>query len=461
MQTQAYFEDIQLHILNALGKATKSIHIAVAWFTDPKIFSLLCEKARNGIQVELLITNDRINAASGLDFYKLRTVGATVEMIGGDKIQHLMHNKFCVIDGETVITGSYNWTYLAQYHDENITVIREAPDLAQQFIAEFTQILQRKKKKGAGTIFDHGKLMARLEALHGVIHADDEDDISLQLQKLKKLLPNGPGFDEVREIVSLLEKNCLDDAETLIVSWLNLNRQISVWVDPNIYDLKLELKSLEIQISTLEDEKTEMEKLLHSFQFRYTVELGELVRKILWYRMERIRNKFAQEPEQQEVYEEAKRDYEQFTQDCDDSRKRDVLDLSPELQKELKAKYRACSKLCHPDVVAPEHREDAKNLFTQLNEANERNDLETVNRIYQNLLKGIFVSASEAITDSQKLHRAVIRMREKVSELNASIRVIRQSDSYRKLSVISDWGLYFKNTRTELEDELKRLESNE
>ena len=44
MQTQAYFDDIQLHIMHVLGKATKSIHIAVAWFTDPEIFSLLCLK---------------------------------------------------------------------------------------------------------------------------------------------------------------------------------------------------------------------------------------------------------------------------------------------------------------------------------------------------------------------------------------------------------------------------------
>jgi hypothetical protein len=38
MQTQAYFDDIQLHILHELRKASSSIHIAVAWFTDPDIF---------------------------------------------------------------------------------------------------------------------------------------------------------------------------------------------------------------------------------------------------------------------------------------------------------------------------------------------------------------------------------------------------------------------------------------
>ncbi|TAE00475.1 MAG: hypothetical protein EAZ97_05805 [Bacteroidetes bacterium] len=33
-----------------------------------------------------------------------------------------MHNKFCVIDSDIVLTGSYNWTNQAQRNDENITV---------------------------------------------------------------------------------------------------------------------------------------------------------------------------------------------------------------------------------------------------------------------------------------------------------------------------------------------------
>lgn len=461
-QTQAYFDDIQLHILHELGKATDSITIAVAWFTDSEIFELLCQKAQDGVSVKLLITNDQINAKSGLDYNRLRSLGATVEMIGsGGKKQPLMHNKFCVIDAETVITGSYNWTYMAQQHDENITIIKEASELAQQFIIEFNQILKRKKKVGQDTAFDHSKLMARIEALRGVIQAEDDDDIALQLLKLKKLLPVGDEFIGVREIISLVDAGNLDEAETRIVAWLNSNKQVSVWVDPDIYDLKLELKSLEIQISALEDEKADMEKNLHAFQFRYTIELGELLRKILYCRMERVKYWTKDELEQQAAYEKAKRDYDQFTHDCDESSKWDVLELSPELQNELKAKYRRCSKLCHPDVVAPDNREDAKRLFTQLNEANERNDLEAVNRIYENLQKGIFVSASESITDSMKLHREVIRMRVKVSELNTSIRVIRRSESYQKLSAIDDWESYFKDTYTQLEDELKRLRFDE
>lgn len=58
MQTQAYFEDIQLQILHELRKASISIHIAVAWFTDPVIFAQLCQKAGSGVRVELHSCNN-------------------------------------------------------------------------------------------------------------------------------------------------------------------------------------------------------------------------------------------------------------------------------------------------------------------------------------------------------------------------------------------------------------------
>ena len=36
-----------------------------------------------------------------------------------------MHNKFCLIDGITVISGSYNWTYGARLNKENVIVIKD------------------------------------------------------------------------------------------------------------------------------------------------------------------------------------------------------------------------------------------------------------------------------------------------------------------------------------------------
>jgi len=50
-----------------------------------------------------------------------------------------MHNKFAVIDGEFVITGSFNWTYQAGSHNqENICVIDN-----QYYIDKYTNEFNR------------------------------------------------------------------------------------------------------------------------------------------------------------------------------------------------------------------------------------------------------------------------------------------------------------------------------
>jgi hypothetical protein len=255
MQTQAYFDDIQLHILHEIRKATSSIHIAVAWFTDPDIFEQLCQKASSGVRVELIVVNDSINRKGGLQYERLRDFGGMFMMVGDNKKHStLMHNKFCVIDSATVITGSYNWSRKAQQNSENITVISDHPELARQFLEEFESLVDRHSGNGVGGA-DIRKIMARLEALRLVIELDDEDDIELQLAKLKKLLSGGNEYDEVQKIVAQIEDDQLDQAIAAIKTFVHSRKQIAVYVDPEIPELTLELKALELQVGSLEDER--------------------------------------------------------------------------------------------------------------------------------------------------------------------------------------------------------------
>jgi phosphatidylserine/phosphatidylglycerophosphate/cardiolipin synthase-like enzyme len=81
--------------------------------------------------VRLALLDDAINRQSGLNLERLRAVGGEVfwipEAEGG---QGSLHHKFCVIDGDGVITGSYNWTRRARSADENILRVRGDTALA-------------------------------------------------------------------------------------------------------------------------------------------------------------------------------------------------------------------------------------------------------------------------------------------------------------------------------------------
>jgi hypothetical protein len=458
MQTQAYFEDIQLHILRELKKASISIHIAVAWFTDGEIFDLLCVKAEAGVKVELIITNDSINDRSGLDRERLRSFGGSMTLVGGKKSdgKAIMHNKFCVIDADTVITGSYNWSRQARQNDENITVISEAPDLAGQFIDEFQFLKCR--KGGTSITADPGKILSRIEALKHIINLDDEDDIILQVGKLKKLIHTEYGYADERRIIVKIEGEEYEEAADLIDKYTRTRKQLTVLVAPEIGEVRLELRVLELQVAALEDEKAEMERVLHTYQYRHAIELGEIIRRLLSLRAERLQKEVHESSEKEQEYQGAKRDYEEFSQDDEQARRDKVAVLVPEEQVELKALFRASSKFCHPDLVSEDQKAEAACMFHRLMESNERNDLDAVREIYDNLRKGIFSTASGTLSDAQRLHLEVVRMRTRVTELARSVRIIRSSDAYRKVARITDWDEYFSATRQKLQEDLARLE---
>ena len=53
----------------------------------------------------------------------------------------IMHNKFMVIDGETVELGSFNYTSAAEHKNaENVLVLHNAPEIAQKYGQEWQRL---------------------------------------------------------------------------------------------------------------------------------------------------------------------------------------------------------------------------------------------------------------------------------------------------------------------------------
>jgi len=62
---------------------------------------------------------------------------------------YLMHHKVFIIDGQTVILGSFNFSQNAETeNDENLLIIDDAR-IAQAFSAEFQKVYQRAKAAGS------------------------------------------------------------------------------------------------------------------------------------------------------------------------------------------------------------------------------------------------------------------------------------------------------------------------
>jgi len=118
MKTRAYFENIQGEIIKELSSSNNSIKIAVAWFTDKEIFISLCKKIEEGLEIEIILLDDEINRSSGINYDLLKQNKGKVWFINYSEELPLMHNKFCIIDNNIVINGSYNWTNKAKRNHE-------------------------------------------------------------------------------------------------------------------------------------------------------------------------------------------------------------------------------------------------------------------------------------------------------------------------------------------------------
>jgi hypothetical protein len=441
MKTHAYFENIQSEIIEVLQSAQYQIRIAVAWFTDSQLFEILLSKAKKGVKIEILLANNFINHESNINYEQLNQFGGSVAFIGNDSEKApLMHNKFCIIDEEILVFGSYNWTRKAQANHESITIIEGNRELIIDFNQEFEKIRGRTQEVSS----DWGKLVIRLETLLNVIRLEDEDDILYQTKKIKTLLLDAPP-PEVVTILELIAKQKYQESVIQLTALLQKLRQITTWQDPEIPALQLEIRSLEWQLSSLEDEKLDIEKQIHVFEIKHNLELGELIISIL-----RLKKQIAELENDQEKVAEATQDYAEYEQSFEESKTKKLNELSELEQKELKDKFRQASKLCHPDKVPDEQKKLAEQTFIELKTAYEANDLDAVNRILSDLEKHIFASNSMILTQKEKLLSHLAILSQKRQQLEELLLSLKNSEVYHKISNIKDLNVYFSETKNAL-----------
>lgn len=138
-----HFTNIHSHIINHISKAESDLKICVAWFTDVDIYKSILNVQKKGVLVYIIVANHEFNKKSKVDFKELLNNKGNVGYIGSlnDTVSDkLMHNKFCIIDNEIVITGSYNWTFKARMNDENIIVIKDQPSVISKFAVKFESL---------------------------------------------------------------------------------------------------------------------------------------------------------------------------------------------------------------------------------------------------------------------------------------------------------------------------------
>jgi len=134
-------------ILEQINHAKSYIHVAMYAFTSRYLSRALVDAKEKGVEVLVVLDTsfNTENKYSKTDYLKRK--GIPVKFVTpharmGMKVEDgLMHHKFVVIDGEIVVTGSYNWTARAEnVNYENLLIFVGAPELAQAYEREFQRL---------------------------------------------------------------------------------------------------------------------------------------------------------------------------------------------------------------------------------------------------------------------------------------------------------------------------------
>jgi phosphatidylserine/phosphatidylglycerophosphate/cardiolipin synthase-like enzyme len=124
-------------VLEEVRQAKKSIHFLTFSLTDVEIGATMVEKAQNGVDVRGIF--DRWLAGGEYSLFKgFRSRQLPVLRDGNEA---LMHHKVIIVDRNTLITGSYNYSQNAEKNNnEAFVIIKKAPGLVSAYEGEFDRL---------------------------------------------------------------------------------------------------------------------------------------------------------------------------------------------------------------------------------------------------------------------------------------------------------------------------------
>lgn len=118
MQVTVHFKEIRKEIISSIQKADREIKLAVAWLTDEDIIRELINKSKSRIVVKMAISDSNENFINVRPLKDFLLAGGNLYIA----TKSFLHHKFCLIDEQLIINGSYNWSYSARTNEENITI---------------------------------------------------------------------------------------------------------------------------------------------------------------------------------------------------------------------------------------------------------------------------------------------------------------------------------------------------
>ncbi len=127
-------------LIAEIAGSTESVHVAIYYFSHPDIADALIEAHERGVDVKVLGDGDANYSEQygpGNNYETVQRLKEAGVSYRDDGNAAIMHNKFAIIDGAMVLTGSFNYTLSADESNNENLVVLVSTRMADAFEREF------------------------------------------------------------------------------------------------------------------------------------------------------------------------------------------------------------------------------------------------------------------------------------------------------------------------------------
>jgi phosphatidylserine/phosphatidylglycerophosphate/cardiolipin synthase-like enzyme len=130
---------VMAEIIHQVDQAKTSIRVAIYRLTFTPLIQKLIEKSKT-IDVKIILDHSQMIDPSVVKAAQALVDGGVPVLITDSVHKDIMHSKYIVIDGTTLIYGSYNFSFAAARQSNVTTIISGDTVLAGQFLEDWQSI---------------------------------------------------------------------------------------------------------------------------------------------------------------------------------------------------------------------------------------------------------------------------------------------------------------------------------
>jgi phosphatidylserine/phosphatidylglycerophosphate/cardiolipin synthase-like enzyme len=147
VQLEVFFspdDGVTQQLVELVSRAEESVYFLAYSFTSDDLAGALIERHQSGVEVAGVMEARQVESNTGSEYERLRAEGIDVRLDGNPDN---MHHKVLIIDGQIVVTGSFNFSRSAEERNDENTLVVHAPQLAALYLDEFEEVFSEAQNR--------------------------------------------------------------------------------------------------------------------------------------------------------------------------------------------------------------------------------------------------------------------------------------------------------------------------